>query len=252
MCKNYPATDAVCCRLPRRTCLFPRRVSRPCLFIASSPGDVILSVRHSRLHFSGTDVRTPVLFSSSPFGLAVHCLARLLVRSFGSLGRNNTTTTHPRGQRALVAIANGVLQTVVRQSLPEVDPVAFHDLVDGGEGKEEGESPRKLSSTPLRMCRYAGGADGVAFGEPRGVEKCEFDFDFLGLAQTTDGSPCVVFFVRGRGMGAWWLVLEERRRPPQPVRGFCLRVGDFVCDTRVIFRHGRPARTQTALARDTE
>ncbi len=54
---------------------------------------------------------------------------------------------------------------MVRQSLPEVDLDAFRRLVDGGEGKEEGESPRKLSSTPLRMCRYAGGADGVAFGE---------------------------------------------------------------------------------------
>eukprot|EP00903_Cladosiphon_okamuranus_P012123 g11375.t1 len=68
------------------------------------------------------------------------------------------------GRRALVAIANGVLRTVLRRSLPEVDPVAFHDLVDGGEGEEAGEGPRKLSSTPLRMCRYAGGADGVAFG----------------------------------------------------------------------------------------
>lgn len=70
-----------------------------------------------------------------------------------------------------MAIANGVLQTVVRQSLPEVDTVEFHDLVDGGEGgggEEAGEGPRKLSSTPLRMCRYAGGADGVAFGERRG------------------------------------------------------------------------------------
>lgn len=76
-------------------------------------------------------------------------------------------TTHGV-QRALVAIAHGVLQTVVRHSLPEVDAEVLHGLVDSGEGKEAGESPRKLSSTPLRMCRYAGGADGVAFGEPRG------------------------------------------------------------------------------------
>lgn len=75
-----------------------------------------------------------------------------------------------------MAIANGVLRTVVRHSLPEVDPVAFHGLVDCGEGKEAGESPRKLSSTPLRMCRYAGGADGVAFGEPRGDQKSNFGF----------------------------------------------------------------------------
>lgn len=58
-----------------------------------------------------------------------------------------------------------MLQTVVSQSLPEVRPAAFLDLVDGGEGNEEAQGPRKMSSTPLRMCRYAGGADGVAFGE---------------------------------------------------------------------------------------
>ncbi|CAM9991354.1 unnamed protein product, partial [Hapterophycus canaliculatus] len=68
------------------------------------------------------------------------------------------------GRRALAAISHGVLRTVVRQSLPEVDPSAFLGLVDGGEGREDGRGPRKMSSTPLRMCRYAGGGDGVAFG----------------------------------------------------------------------------------------
>lgn len=58
-----------------------------------------------------------------------------------------------------------MLRTVVRQSLPEVDPSAFLGLVDGGEGREDGQGPRKMSSTPLRVCRYAGGGDGVAFGE---------------------------------------------------------------------------------------
>lgn len=77
-----------------------------------------------------------------------------------------------------MAIANGILQTVVRHSLPEVDPVSFHGLVDGGEGEEGGVTHRKLSSTPLRMCRYAGGADGVAFGEGLGVKKARF---FVGL-----------------------------------------------------------------------
>ncbi|CAM9516456.1 unnamed protein product [Scytosiphon promiscuus] len=68
------------------------------------------------------------------------------------------------GRRALAAISHGVLRTVVRQSLPEVDPSAFLGLVDGGEGREDGQGPRKMSSTPLRICRYAGGGDGIAFG----------------------------------------------------------------------------------------
>lgn len=63
---------------------------------------------------------------------------------------------------------------MVRQSLLEVHPADFLDLVDGGEGNEEAQGPRKMSSTPLRMCRYAGGADGVAFGErPRRSHCCD-------------------------------------------------------------------------------
>lgn len=68
-----------------------------------------------------------------------------------------------RLQRALSTISCGVLKAVVRQSLPEVDGAYFMSLVDGGEGGA-GTGKWGMSSTPLRMCRYAG-ADGVAFGE---------------------------------------------------------------------------------------
>lgn len=87
----------------------------------------------------------------------------LLVSSFGFSALHHVTAASR--QRTLAAISNGVLQTVVHQSLPEVDPAAFLDLVDDGEGNEEAGGVLKLSYTPLRMCRYAGGADGVAFGE---------------------------------------------------------------------------------------
>ncbi|CAN0330721.1 unnamed protein product [Ectocarpus sp. 12 AP-2014] len=69
------------------------------------------------------------------------------------------------GRRALTAISGGILQAVLRQSLPEIDPAAFLGLVDPGEGRQGvGGSSPKMSASPLRMCRYAGGGDGVAFG----------------------------------------------------------------------------------------
>lgn len=74
-------------------------------------------------------------------------------------------------QRLLSTITSTVLRAVVRHHLPGVDPAVFLELVDSGEGEgtddrigSESSHSRRLSSTPLRMCRYAG-ADGVAFGE---------------------------------------------------------------------------------------
>lgn len=74
-------------------------------------------------------------------------------------------------QRFLSKITSSVLGAVVRWSLPGVNFADFLELVDGGEGEgavdshgSEGIVAERLSSTPLRMCRYAG-ADGVAFGE---------------------------------------------------------------------------------------
>ena len=55
----------------------------------------------------------------------------------------------------------------MRQSLPEVDPATFLQLVDCGEGGEG--VLREVSSTPLRMCRYAG-KGGVAFGEANHID----------------------------------------------------------------------------------
>lgn len=59
----------------------------------------------------------------------------------------------------------------MRWSLPGINSADFLELVDDGEGEEAGDRhgsegivAEGLSSTPLRMCRYAG-ADGVAFGE---------------------------------------------------------------------------------------
>lgn len=59
----------------------------------------------------------------------------------------------------------------MRWKLRGLDPVDFLELVDDGEGGRQvttsggdGFAPGRLSSTPLRMCRYAG-KDGVAFGE---------------------------------------------------------------------------------------
>ncbi|CAB1107803.1 unnamed protein product [Ectocarpus sp. CCAP 1310/34] len=69
------------------------------------------------------------------------------------------------GRRALTAISGGILQAVLRQSLPEIDPASFLGLVDPGEGRQGvGGSSPKMSASPLRVCRYAGGGDGVAFG----------------------------------------------------------------------------------------
>lgn len=74
------------------------------------------------------------------------------------------------GRRILSKITSSVLGAVVRWSLPGINSADFLELVDDGEGEEAGDRhgsegivAEGLSSTPLRMCRYAG-ADGVAFG----------------------------------------------------------------------------------------
>ena len=74
-----------------------------------------------------------------------------------------------RGQQALARISFGVLRAVARQTrtLPGIDANAFLDLVDAGEGGGTATAfsqEQVLSSSPLRLCRYAGSEGGVAFG----------------------------------------------------------------------------------------
>lgn len=63
-------------------------------------------------------------------------------------------------QRALSRLSCGILRVVAQQTMSEHDAVAFLKLVDDGVG---GGTSATLSSSPQRLCRYAG-SEGVPFG----------------------------------------------------------------------------------------